>query len=397
MDLPLEAAPACPVCLGSGGEAFHHLYRVPLHDGLLYGTREEAVECELGDIELIFCPDCGHIWNRLFEPDRLEFHPGYDISLHHSPVYAEFVDALARRLIREHELAGRTVLEIGCGKGEFLQALLAAGVGRGLGFDPTYVPSASDHPGLDLTIERRRFDRPMPELNPDAVVLRSVLQYSVEPRSLLDDVRTTLAARPAAIVYCEVPNGLHTFSQGFVWNVVYEHGNFYTPPSLATLFSQRGFDVHHVGPCFVAGQNLGLEARPSRTPVGTAPDIRAGIKELAQDVAEYSRLLASQRDRWEDELDVLASSGQRLLMWGAGARAISFLTSLRVTDQISAVIDTNPRRQGKFLPLTGQPVVAPEVVAAAPPDVILISNSSFATEIRVQAEGLGYRGRFLVL
>ena len=89
MTLASTAAGQAYECRVSGGrspELFFRVEGVPVQDGLLWPSRAEAAAAPTGDIELVFCGRCGYIGNRPFDPGLLQSPPGYDISLHYSPV-----------------------------------------------------------------------------------------------------------------------------------------------------------------------------------------------------------------------------------------------------------------------------------------------------------------------
>ena len=59
----VTTALSCQACGGTALEAFYELHNVPAHSCLLLPTRKEALAFPRGDIELIFCHDCGFIGN----------------------------------------------------------------------------------------------------------------------------------------------------------------------------------------------------------------------------------------------------------------------------------------------------------------------------------------------
>jgi len=61
------------------------------------------------------------------------------------------------------------------------------------------------------------------------------------------------------------------------------------------------------------------------------------------------------------------------------------------------VADINPRRQGRFLAGTGQLVVAPVALRDIRPDLIVVTNPAYATEIRTQAGALGLHAEVVAL
>ena len=74
----------------------------------------------------------------------MEYTQSYENSLHFSPGFQKFAADLADRLITRYNLRGKDVIDIGCGKGDFLKLICARGGNRGVGFDPSYVPDPAD-------------------------------------------------------------------------------------------------------------------------------------------------------------------------------------------------------------------------------------------------------------
>lgn len=203
--------------------------------------------------------------------------------------------------------------------------------------------------------------------------------------------------RPDGVVYAEVPNSAHTFERLCIWNIVYEHGCFYSKWSLAKLFMDCGYQVQDCFACFVEDQNLGIEAgiEPSQRQFVIDPHaVVAWDKTIDRFVAEHQRMT----DRWQSTLDKLLNAGKRVILWGAGARAISFCNLFNLSDAlIPHVVDINPKRQGRYLPLTLQHVVAPDHLLASPPDVIIITNSGYEHEIRAQIASMKIAADVMVL
>ena len=58
-------------------------------------------------------------------------------------------------------------------------------------------------------------------------------------------------------------------------------------------------------------------------------------------------------------------------------------------DDINSVVDINPRKHGKHIPGSAQPVVGPEDLAAQPPATVLVMNPVYREEIAAILSGLG--------
>ena len=123
---------------------FIEINKIPIFCNLLYSTRGKALEAAQGSMKLTFCQACGHIFNLAFDPDLLQYDTGYENSLHFSPCFQQYVKSTAANLISAYHLYGKDIIEIGCGKGEFINLLCENGQNRGLGFDPSYVTGISN-------------------------------------------------------------------------------------------------------------------------------------------------------------------------------------------------------------------------------------------------------------
>lgn len=388
---------ACPVCRSADTSLFFTLRDVPCQDGIIWPTREAARQAARGDIELVYCPACSHVFNQAFDPSIFTFDASYNISLHHSPAYRQFIDDLIAGLVERHGLRNKTVLEIGCGKADFLKAVCLPYGNRGQGFDPTFTDdcfTADERKTLAVT---KDYYSPAkyPAAKGDLVTFRSMLQYMTDPRAFVAGLLPAIAA--GGVLYAEVPNSAHVFEQLCIWNIVYEHGCFYSRQSLAKLMSEVGLAVQDSFACWVEDQNLGVEA-------GLAPADRrfefdqAEIDAFTHTIEAFTAAHREKTAYWNDTLATLKKQGKTLAMWGAGARAQSFCNLFGVHDDtLPSIVDINPHRQGKFMPKTLQQVVPPGQLLKDNPDVILITNSGYAAEIRQQIAAMNIAAEIMVI
>ena len=59
-------------------------------------------------------------------------------------------------------------------------------------------------------------------------------------------------------------------------------------------------------------------------------------------------------------------------------------------------MDINPIKQGRFVPVTGRPVVAPEMLSELKPDRVIVLNPQYRDEIAAQLRGLGVQAEVRV-
>jgi hypothetical protein len=208
-------------------------------------------------------------------------------------------------------------------------------------------------------------------------------------------VRHLIGEKMDSVVYFEVPSPERRLQQFVPWNVGYEHGSFFFPESFRLLFELSGFDVKNISPCH-DGVYLGIEAVPSPGSSGK-PVSGVDTSRLAEDLGTLSSRFEAEVSSWKERLEQMEREGIRAIPWGAGELGIGFLNILNIQQLMPFIVDINPDRVGKYLPGTGQEVVAPEFLVEYKPDLIIITNSTYKTEIQEHATELGVTCDFLVL
>jgi SAM-dependent methyltransferase len=376
---------ACRIC-GAPTEVFFHLEGVPVCCNVLWPNREEAVHARRGQIRLTFCSQCGHIYNSAFDPARLTYGTNYDNSLHFSPRFQEYARELAARLVKTYDLHKKTVIEIGCGSAEFLALLCALGPNRGIGFDPSFIPGrANTSAGDGIEIVADNYSERHADRSCDLLCSRHMLEHVPDPLAIVTSVSHALRRNPAATAYFEVPNAMFTLRERGIWDIIYEHSSYFTPQSIRCLFAGAGFKVLNVQEAF-GRQFLSLEALASgQTPhqPGKGHD-----SQLLSDVTAFSAYRERLFNDWNIRFNEMRRSGQRPVVWGAGAKGTMFLNAFAADGLVEYVVDINPNKQGKYVAGTGQRIVSPNELKQIRPDLVILMNPVYEEEVRRQVERL---------
>jgi SAM-dependent methyltransferase len=389
---------SCPVCKSSQWADILENRGAVVHIGRLFATESEARNAPRGDILLSLCQECGYIGNRAYVPIENAFAPGYEVSLHHSGVYLQFLSDLAEDLIARYDLVSKTVLEVACGPGFFLRLMLERGCGAGIGVDPSLEREGKDVAGTKpISWIRDFYDERYAHLPVDLVICRQALHTMPDPRAFVESVRRAVENRPAVRVYFEVVNANNLFQKEIIWQLIYEYRSYFTENSLARLFRECGLQVLRVGPCYADGQYLRIEgALASEEVAGHPVSRRVGCREDLAGVRRFADVFHNKVSYWRDRLHELRRAGRKVAAWGAAGRGITFLNLVDPEGAIRHVVEINPARQGKYIPGTGALVVAPESLVEYRPDVILLTNVTYANEIKLQVNRLELNCEFLL-
>jgi len=380
----------CPACGAPGAEVFHHEPSVPANSCLLLADPQEARDFPRGELLLAFCRRCGFITNTRFDPALAEYSSRYEETQGFSERFMRFARDLAKRWVDRYDLHGKSVLEIGCGKGEFLELMVEAGVGHGTGIDPGVNPDRTrEDLGDRLTWIADFYSQDYAHLQADAVVCRHTLEHISDVRGFLQMIRAAIGDRTETVVLFELPDVLRVLREVAFWDVYYEHCSYFSAGSLARLFRACGFEVLDVSLDY-DDQYLLLEAKPSTIPAPGEPlPIEDDLEALAEGVAHYAESYPRMLQTWRRDLAELRAAGKKAVIWGAGSKGVAYLNSLGDAAGIEYAVDINPFKHGMYMAGTGQRIVAPELLVDYRPDRVIAMNPVYLGEIGEDLERLG--------
>ena len=318
-------------CLGCGlphTSPFFDLKTIPANCVTLFGDENEARHCLRGNIGLNQCPTCGLIFNREFDPLLIEYDVSFENSQEFSPSFRAYADDLAKRLIRDYNLQGKNIVEIGSGNGDFLERLSMADRSQCTGYDPSYQGSEGERGNVRIVKDyysERYASEPV-----DFLCCRHVMEHFAAPAAFLSKVKKANAGREV-MMYFEVPNGKFVLEGLGLWDVIYQHVCYFTLESLVSLFDCNGFEVLNAGSAF-SDQFLFVEARltaQQQLPGGPAENIWGnGLAHMAAFGEAFGRRHREMTSRWSGFFKRRSDAGQRVAFgeWAAKAHrsSISF-------------------------------------------------------------------------
>jgi len=368
---------------------FHEVSSVPSNSCILLDSNAAAVAYPQGEIRLGFCPECGFISNIAFHPGLTEYSGRYEETQGFSPTFNAFHRALAERLIDRYDLHGKDVIEIGCGKGEFLMLLCELGGNRGLGFDPgVHADRIQGAAAERVRVIPDFYSEKYADYQGDFVACKMTLEHIHPVGDFIAGVRRAIGERAGTNVFFQIPEATRILRDCAFEDIYYEHCSYFSPGSLARLFRASGFQVLSLATEY-EGQYLTIEARAAQSPVIQAPLPEEGdIEVLAELVDSFPARFEEKRRLWTERLRRYGEEDRRVVLWGAGSKAVAFLSTLGGEGVVSYGVDINPYRQGHYLPGTGLPIVAPAFLADYRPDTVLVMNPIYREEIARDLAGM---------
>ncbi len=384
-------SPICPGCASSASTPFYSVPEVPVHQVKLVPSRQAALSGRTGDIGLRFCSSCGFVWNAAFDPALMSYQEDYESTQTVSPTFNRFHERLAHDLIDRFDLRHKKVVEVGCGQGEFITMLAEIGGNHGYGFDQVH---RGEGGSTQVTFVKDFYGPAHKDLEPDFVCCKMTLEHVHDTGPFLRNMRLAMGDRPDAVIFFMIPEITRILNLRAFWDVYYEHCSYYSPGALARHFRIAGFDPIDVW-CDYDNQYVLIAARPGTGSSATLANEHPP-EALAPKVAAFTKGVARDLAGWQDRLDRLRRNGKKTVLWGGGSKAVAFLTTLGVTDQIAYTVDLNPNRSGTFIAGTGHPIMAPQALRRDPPDTIIVMSPIYLSEISAELDALGVRPAELI-
>jgi SAM-dependent methyltransferase len=348
-----------------------------------------------GDLALGFCGSCGFVTNVRFDGSLQHYAAGYEEQQSFSPRFRAFQSELIDRLVGTYDLREKDVVEIGCGKGDFLVELCARGGNRGVGIDPACDPARLEK----LAEGRVRFIAELygaehADLPCDFLCCRHTLEHIHPTGEFIAHLRRVVGNNRDCLVFFEVPDVERVLRECAFWDIYYEHCSYFSLGSLARVFRANAFEVVELEKDF-DDQYLLIVARPAEGPTRARLPQEDDVATIAAEVERFATGVQTRIADLRRQVEDVAAGGGRVAIWGSGSKCVSFLSTVGVADDVSAVIDINPYRQGKFLAGSVKQVVAPEHLRELPVDLILVMNPIYTDEIRAQVDALGVRAELV--
>ncbi|RTE07914.1 class I SAM-dependent methyltransferase [Paenibacillus whitsoniae] len=373
----MNSIPQCPICNSLETKCFLRRLEVPVHQNLLMKSQKSAQSINRGDLSLYVCTSCGFVFNTDFDLAKMNYSSEYNNSQTYSPFFEQYVNGLVQRISEEVGDTDCTVIEIGCGKGDFLKRIVQTNPNvKGFGFDPSYEGDSTYNDGR-LTFIKEFYDANYAHINADIVICRHVIEHVETPVQLLSTVRQALISSANTKLFFETPCVDWILENQVYWDFFYEHCSYFTKSSLTTAFERAGFQAERITHIF-NGQYLWMEATLGDVKDTVSVDDSKRTYQLAERFTQNEFVITN---KWKTTLQTMELQGS-IAVWGAGAKGVTIANLLDPECKlISCIVDINPAKQGKYLPGTGHPIVGVTELEYYNISDVVVMNLNYRDEI----------------
>lgn len=311
--------------------------------------------------------------------------------------YARLLTAM-----QEHHIHGRRIVEVGCGRGEFLRMWQnlaedpegAAALARDQERDPLsgqpnaaplhlvgleHKPSLVEEANAVADKKYRVYegfatgDVRYPEGPFDAFVQFNFLEHQPDPCDMLRNIGRNL--KPQALGLITVPSFEYILRYNGYYELLRDHIANYTEFTLQKLLQDCGFELLSMD--LVNRDTIEAIVRKADPDELSELHYSGRLIDVSALRDSYDRLSASVNAH----IDHLSESHRTMAIWGASHQGFTLAATTKLGGRVEYIIDSAPFKQGRFSPASHIPIVAPDYAVAHPVDEILIVAPGYTDEI----------------
>lgn len=311
--------------------------------------------------------------------------------------YARLLTAM-----QEHHIHGRRIVEVGCGRGEFLRMWQnlaedpegAAALARDQARDPLsgqpnaaplhlvgleHKPSLVEEANAVADKKYRVYegfatgDVRYPEGPFDAFVQFNFLEHQPDPCDMLRNIGRNL--KPHALGLITVPSFEYILRYNGYYELLRDHIANYTEFTLQKLLQDCGFELLSMD--LVNRDTIEAIVRKADPDELSELHYSGRLIDVSALRDSYDRLSASVNAH----IDHLSESHRTMAIWGASHQGFTLAATTKLGGRVEYIIDSAPFKQGRFSPASHIPIVAPDYAVAHPVDEILIVAPGYTDEI----------------
>ena len=364
----------CSLCSSSSFSKIFTVKNVPVFPFIKF--KKEAY---LGNVEIVKCNNCGHIFNYSFE-DRLigklytsDFITNSPVSKHMTKSIEKLKDYLFKKNIPKN------ILEIGGGSGALAIAFFSH-VKNYVMVEPSNKNNCQYLKKIGINAINDIFpSKKIPDIKFDLIISRQVLEHIQDPKYFLKSLKKY--CHKNTLLYIEVPSAEYILENNSLIDFHYPHVQYYQKEQIQYLFNLEGFEIKEVQD-IKKGHDIGFILKVKENIETNIPKVKEfKIKRSTKDLVQQIK-------------------NKQVALYGANAYSQSFLGLYGNDIKIKYVFDDTKEYKNLFVYQDLEnliPILIPDKNNISKVDLIIITAYLHDETISKKLHKLGYNGRVLTV
>ncbi|NQT22498.1 MAG: methyltransferase domain-containing protein [Candidatus Omnitrophica bacterium] len=281
--------------------------------------------------------------------------------------------------VQKFSLKGKKVIEIGCGRGEYLSIMQKFGVEvYGLEHSAASVRQCIKN---GLKVSKGFIESSTDSLNDfpfDAFFILNFFEHLPDPNSTLRGIYNNLTDDAIGLV--EVPNFDMILRNKLFSEFIGDHLFYFTKETLSSTLRQNGFEIIECNEVWHEYIISAVVHPVKSSVVGMAKPLFHRVKKRKKmDISHFYKYQTQLKNEIEEY--IRRFKDKKVAIWGAGHQALAIISLMSLADKIKYVIDSAPFKQGKYTPATHIPILSPDILEQDPVDGIIVMAASYSDEV----------------
>jgi len=310
------------------------------------------------DLELSQCQGCGLI--QLGNPP-VEYHRDVIRASAFSEEMQGFRRDQFHQFVTDYGLLNEKVIEIGCGKGEYLSLLVESGT------DAFGIEHLAESVEFCQASNLKVVEGYLPETNTPleagpfkAFFIMNFFEHLPDPNAMLKAMTANLTEDGIGLI--EVPNFDMILQQNLFSEFINDHLFYFTEDTLRSTLNYNGFEI--------------IECKSIWHDYILSTVVRRKQPKDLTYLTTFQNKIGNEIHQFLDE-----QQGKKVAIWGAGHQALAVISLAKISTRIEVVLDSAPFKQNKFTPATHIPIVSPDELDKGELEVVIIMAASYSDEV----------------
>ncbi|WP_139355466.1 methyltransferase domain-containing protein [Oribacterium sp. C9] len=224
----------------------------------------------------------------------------------------------------------------------------------------------------------------------DAFVQFNFLEHQPNPKDMLQNIRKNLKEKALGLV--TVPSFEYILKYNGYYELLRDHIANYTEFTLQKLFQDNGFEVLEMRT--VNRDTIEIIVKKAEPEELTKLCYNGALIDVSALKESYERL----DKEVNAHIEHLTEAGKTMAVWGASHQGFTLAATTKLGGKVKYIIDSAKFKQGRYAPASHIPIVSPEHFHEEKVDEILIVAPGYTDEIAsIISEKYGKDVKILVL
>lgn len=188
----------------------------------------------------------------------------------------------------------------------------------------------------------------------DVFIIRHVVEHAYDLHEFIKATRELV--KPDGYIIWELPDCQAALEQGDCTTLWEEHTYYFTSSTFCQLMAAYDMPVIYFESVPYALENS-LVVMVSNNKDANGLSLVNDPQAEVQRALNFAKQVSNRKQKIRSILEGLKSRGERISIFGAGHLSVAFLSLMEIADLVDFVLDDNPNKKGKLMPVASLPIL----------------------------------------